>query len=330
MFILRALTSDVSRLSAEDSRTLPIKALYDGKEGVETVLAQYPQLDYAKEKDTFTRTLHGAIEHEFGTCPEDVKYVMELGADVNKPDASNSNMLPLGRACARAKETAVCKELISGGALVDGVDADGKTPIIHALDTDRKSEEKIALLVDNGLDINSRKQGQLTTPLGYAARLGNVKKGEILVQHGAETRITEDANSPGNIALREAVQNSNFNFAYYLLRNEPNTEKASNTKLNPFLHQAAGAKAKPLSKEEQSKTTEDDSKTAILDLLLSKGADIEGKDEKGHAPIARAYGGAYTQSDLNTIKWLKARGAQEAPEEVLNPFGNIPFSSLRP
>lgn len=67
MFILRALTSDVSRLSAEDSRTLPIKALYDGKEGVETVLARYPQLDYAKEKilspERFTELLSTNLEH---------------------------------------------------------------------------------------------------------------------------------------------------------------------------------------------------------------------------------------------------------------------------
>lgn len=83
----------------------------------------------------------------------------------------------------------------------DAVDADGLTPLIHAVDAEQTGSVSELLLC--GADVN-RADPQGSTALHYAALLGNAALAEQLVAAGADPRILdEDGSSPADTAGSE-------------------------------------------------------------------------------------------------------------------------------
>lgn len=145
--------------------------------------------------------------------------LLRAGALVNEPDSENRATTPLLRAldgnCDR-----IVKDLLAAGADCNLPDADGTTPLMMA--AQRDNLENVKVLIRRGADpdvVNeNERQGALVfaedwevirflvasganleirddsgeTPLAVAARIGDERKAEILLDLGADPRAKDD------------------------------------------------------------------------------------------------------------------------------------------
>ncbi|KAL6625855.1 ankyrin repeat-containing domain protein [Neocallimastix sp. 'constans'] len=123
---------------------------------------------YKNKISTSLTSVNGIIGNE-----NLVKYLVELGADVNKENKFNET--PLYCACRKGNEKIV-KYLIEHGANVN-----------------RGNEKIVKYLVEHGADVNKINQYN-ETPLYGACEEGNEKIVKYLVEHGANIKIDERGN----------------------------------------------------------------------------------------------------------------------------------------
>ena len=93
------------------------------------------------------------------------------------------------------------------------------TPL-HESVRDGEADKALALLQEEGTDVNAQDQNGMT-PLHYTATNGEVDLAELLISRGADVKIRDDE---GNTPLHWAVQNSFTAIARMLLENgaDPN------------------------------------------------------------------------------------------------------------
>ncbi|MFC1792774.1 ankyrin repeat domain-containing protein, partial [Planctomycetota bacterium] len=176
------------------------------------------------------------------------KYLIAHGANVNCTE--DYPWTPLQRAAYHSKE--MVELLLANGADVDG----GKWTALHsALDVQRFDIAE--LLLAKGADVNAR-DGKGRTPLHYAGwhtSPNNIEIAELLLSKGADIDAKSDS---GKTALSNAIGWGYTEMAE-LLRKHGASES---------LHDVA--------------TTGDIDKVR---RLISEGADINAKDEKGQTPL---------------------------------------------
>lgn len=119
-----------------------------------------PSLVNAYSPDGFT-PLGFAV---FFSQPENVKALLDAGADVNLPSRESMKVTPLASAAA-AKQTELARVLIAHGANVNARGATGHVPLHEA--AANGNVELVKLLIDSGADRNA-KTDDGKTPLDFA------------------------------------------------------------------------------------------------------------------------------------------------------------------
>ena len=119
-----------------------------------------PSLVNAYSPDGFT-PLGFAV---FFSQPENVKALLDAGADVNLPSRESMKVTPLASAAA-AKQTELARVLIAHGANVNARGASGHVPLHEA--SANGNVELVKLLIDSGADVNA-KTDDGKTPLDFA------------------------------------------------------------------------------------------------------------------------------------------------------------------
>lgn len=237
---------------------------------------------------------------------------------------------PLHLACEKGNLDAV-KLLIQYDADVDFPDTRSDTPLVWAL---REKYVHISLqLVDAGADVRSKYKGLFgMTPLHKAAELGDLNLVKLMLRKGAEVDATNyDFGTP----IIVAVKNHNFEVVQELIRNgaELNNCIMTPRKVTP-LHTAAeegfldivellidaGAKvdtemycsSSQFGGNTQLFLAALRGHTAICELLLQHGADVNAKCNEGFRPahVAAIHG------HLETLKTLKNHGADLSAKSV--------------
>ncbi|MFO0888525.1 MAG: ankyrin repeat domain-containing protein [Isosphaeraceae bacterium] len=123
-----------------------------------------------------------------------VRELLERGADVNQRDEDGST--PLDYAISDDDlPPELVGELLDRGAKPDATDEEGTTALMVA------PTPLLPLLIAHGANVNARDRAG-GTPLIQAASLGDVKRLEILLDHGAEI----DATNGRSNALIAAVE----------------------------------------------------------------------------------------------------------------------------
>ncbi|MFO0892763.1 MAG: ankyrin repeat domain-containing protein [Isosphaeraceae bacterium] len=126
-----------------------------------------------------------------------VRELLERGADVNQRDEDGST--PLDYAISDDDlPPELVGELLDRGAKPDATDEEGTTALMVA------PTPLLPLLIAHGANVNARDRAG-GTPLIQAASLGDVKRLEILLDHGAEIDAT-NGRSNALIAVVEAGQ----------------------------------------------------------------------------------------------------------------------------
>lgn len=100
----------------------------------------------------------------FFSQPENVKALLDAGADVNLPSRESMKVTPLASAAA-AKQTELARVLIAHGANVNARGATGHVPLHEA--AANGNVELVKLLIDSGADRNA-KTDDGKTPLDFA------------------------------------------------------------------------------------------------------------------------------------------------------------------
>lgn len=115
-----------------------------------------------------------------GADAERLTFLIEKGADVNKPDKLGA--LPLG-AASSIRRTDLMRILLDAGAKVDTADADGMTALQHTINVNHVPS--IELLAKHGADLE-KGTGKGYTALELALSTGNFFAAKALIESGAK------------------------------------------------------------------------------------------------------------------------------------------------
>ncbi|KAK7414992.1 hypothetical protein QQX98_006225 [Neonectria punicea] len=228
------------------------------------------------------------------------KYLLALGAPVNRPDGTSSSVLH----SLLLSSLYECLSLaLDAGARVDALEEDfGLTPLQAA--AYHGDIEAVSMLLSHGSDINAcaadGPQGR--TALQAAAEASEFETVKLLLQNGADVNAPSSA-VQGRTALQAAAEASKFEVVELLLRNDADVNAPAATEYGRTALQAA--------------TSSERCDPRIVALLISSGADINA------APSAKrgvtALQGAAIKGDLQIARILLHHGADVnangSPEE---------------
>jgi len=122
-----------------------------------------------------------------GADPDRVAFLIEKGADVNRPDGLGA--LPLG-AAASIRRTDIMQILIEAGASIEAIDSDGMTALQHAINVNHVPS--IELLAKHGADLEKGTDKGYTA-LELALTDGKFFAAKALLDAGAKVDV---ANGP--------------------------------------------------------------------------------------------------------------------------------------
>jgi len=156
---------------------------------------------------------HAATNNQY----EMVEFLVSLGLNINAVDKLNRT--PLMDASEMGNEKIV-KYLLDHHADVNIKDKEGNSALSYCLGFINPSQpqfEKCALhLIESGIDANSVGKFSNSTLLHYAARTGNIKLCQKLVEHCKATVLMYDRNRKTPIKL--AQESHHDNVANYLIQ----------------------------------------------------------------------------------------------------------------
>lgn len=117
-----------------------------------------------------------------------IEMLLSRGADINIGSGQilEFTRTPLALACKNGDINMV-KFLLDRGADINLRSGVYGSPILAAINSN--SLELLSFLIENGVDIESKFGLRLETPLCEAVRLGQVDHVELLIAHGAKTKI---------------------------------------------------------------------------------------------------------------------------------------------
>ena len=142
--------------------------------------------------------LHSIAHGNTEFTVELIDLLINNGLDIKANDKHGQTSFYL--ACFR-KDDSLANYLLEKGADVNS----GKVVPIHAASS-FSSASLVAKLIDNGANINDQSSPQKDTPLHYAAAEGNIEVIKMLLEKGADTKLT---NSLGRTALANASLKNN-------------------------------------------------------------------------------------------------------------------------
>jgi ankyrin repeat protein len=204
---------------------------------------------------------------EYTKSAKMVKFILELGADVNKTSGSESKA-PLHA----AGSVELVKIILKHGANVDTVDRFGRSALQRLLDYSSNSYfEMIKVLIKYKAEVNNRDMVG-DTPIITAARNGNHEAVELLLGTGADLSACNDE---GANALVEAVW-----------RHDESHTKT----IRILLKAGADANSRMKGKVTALMVAADRDAGGNIKLLIEAGADIDAIDDERKTALLRVAG----------------------------------------
>ena len=265
-------------------------------------------------------------------------------------DARDEGGRTLLHYAASAGQSQVVELLIARGADVDAKDKSGETPLYYAADAGWRN--MVELLIADGADVNIQ-QVNRNTPLHEAAGAGSIDVAELLIAHGANpdakdrkgyTPLHETAwwTDPSTLAvakllldkgadvnaratwdgtpLTDAADSNNLPLAELLVDRGANVNATC-----PFgctcLHHAVSSKNVAeflITKGADVNIKDNNGRTPlnwavrrrhkdVVELLIAKGADVNAKNNEGETPLSIAEEKGHTE----IVELLRKHGAKE-------------------
>ncbi|MDQ7839347.1 MAG: ankyrin repeat domain-containing protein [Thermodesulfobacteriota bacterium] len=222
--------------------------------------------------------------------PNAIKRWISKGADVNAKNEYGDTPLCIASSGGHKGSKEIVELLISCGAKVYVKGYWGGTPLHNAISNGNK--EIVELLISNGADVNAKDKNGIT-PLSLASEKGHKEIIELLKAHGA---------FDGNIFT--AIKECNLQAVKYFIQKNPSIVKTKDNN-GTFgwypLHYASDVGHKE-----------------ITELLISKGADVNAKDEDGNTPLHEAI----SKGHKEIVELLISKGADVNAEDE---DGNTPL-----
>ncbi len=186
-------------------------------------------------------------------------------------------------AASRPYDISVAPLLISRGANINASSRQG-TALIAAVNRDYP--DWVQWLLEHGADVNGESRAG-ETPLMAAAAVGNAEITKLLLARGAKVNVVDKW---GDTPLRLATQACGIdmeNEVYFRFVKGTETVKAHTSYINTLLALLdAGADIKRDGVAALISAARD-GHAAAVQALLDKGADVNGKDERGETPLMR-------------------------------------------
>jgi ankyrin repeat protein len=239
-----------------------------------------------------------------------VKVLPEAGADPNAGDPGSTErgtgMTALHIAAShmpRAVSLQLIEILFNGGADLEAIDFNGRTPLHRAAYHNKVGAAR--LLLEKGANIAARDSNG-DTPLHSACmpRRDPERLLSVLLEWGADVN---SKNSNGETAVHAVSRYSTLTTLKLLLEKDVDID-AVNNKGQTALYIATN-------RSDQAKAG------LCVQALLAKGANIEARDSNGRTPLHNA---AY-RGQINVVKILLARGADI---DVKNIWGQRPLDGI--
>lgn len=219
------------------------------------------------------RLISGAGSYDFAP----LQALVEKGADVNAGGKNGQTAL---MAAAFAGATDNARFLIKKGALVNARDNEGRTPLIYAVQSGNSNI--VELLLDKGADVNTEDDKRGETALMYAACNGDADVVQTLLSGRADVNARA---KNGETPLECSVLGGYTAAARLLLDGGADMDSK-----NLALFEAASR-----------------GDTDMIELLISKGADVNAKNEDGDSVLKSAV--SKNKVNMAVVRLLLDEGA---------------------
>lgn len=282
------------------------------EELVELLLSRGADIEHRDKKGFTPLILAATAGHE-----KVVEILLTHGADI-EAQSERTKDTPLSLACSGGRYEVV-ELLLTRGANKEHRNVSDYTPL--SLAASGGYVNIIKLLLAHGAEINSRTGSKLgISPLMLAAMNGHTAAVKLLLDMGSDINAQIETNR--NTALTLACFQGRHEVVSLLLDRKANVEHRAKTGLTPLMEAASGgyvevgrvlldkgadvnAPPVPSSRDTALTIAADKGHCRFVELLLSRGAQVEVKNKKGNSPLWLAANGGH----LNVVELLYNAGA---------------------
>ncbi|XP_070515069.1 ankyrin repeat domain-containing protein 17 isoform X3 [Cardiocondyla obscurior] len=279
---------------------------------VELLLSRGSNIEHRDKKGFTPLILAATAGHQ-----KVVEILLNHGADI-EAQSERTKDTPLSLACSGGRYEVV-ELLLNRGANKEHRNVSDYTPL--SLAASGGYVNIIKLLLSHGAEINSRTGSKLgISPLMLAAMNGHTAAVKLLLDMGSDINAQIETNR--NTALTLACFQGRHEVVSLLLDRKANVEHRAKTGLTPLMEAASGgyvevgrvllakgadvnATPVPSSRDTALTIAADKGHCRFVELLLSKGTQVEVKNKKGNSPLWLAANGGH----LNVVDLLYHAGA---------------------
>jgi len=246
--------------------------------------------------------------------PEIIKYLVDIGADVDEEHTEYTGNTPLHYAVEH-NSFEIVTYLVDNGADVNPEEHDGRTPLDFA--SEKNSLEIVTYLVDNGADVSK-------WSLYYAVNNNSLQLISYLVDNGGNINAKYKY---GDTLLQHACHKNNLEIVTYLVDNGADVNSKNNYGDTPLTDACAYGSleiVKYLVEKGADVNNQDDEGVTLLHnacfsnkhaleivkyLVEKKKADVNSQDKLGNTPLHDALHNSIQQNPLQLVKYLVDKGA---------------------
>ncbi|TGZ57880.1 Ankyrin repeat domain-containing protein 17 [Temnothorax longispinosus] len=279
---------------------------------VELLLSRGADIEHRDKKGFTPLILAATAGHQ-----KVVEILLNHGADI-EAQSERTKDTPLSLACSGGRYEVV-ELLLNRGANKEHRNVSDYTPL--SLAASGGYVNIIKLLLSHGAEINSRTGSKLgISPLMLAAMNGHTAAVKLLLDMGSDINAQIETNR--NTALTLACFQGRHEVVSLLLDRKANVEHRAKTGLTPLMEAASGgyvevgrvlltkgadvnATPVPSSRDTALTIAADKGHCRFVELLLSRGTQVEVKNKKGNSPLWLAANGGH----LNVVDLLYHAGA---------------------
>lgn len=226
--------------------------------------------------------------------------LIELGADVNARKADGSSPLAMAVSITECPISTI-EVLVNAGAVIDSVDAKGRSPLLRASESGHTKAVRF-LLECKASATHCDSEGK--NALHWCCKSGSASSIPLLVNAGADINLADKTDADGvetnggRTPLMYAVSREDATKA--LLKFGPDLNIVDKKKRSALMHLVSGYS---------------DKKAVVIDMLLKKGAKVELSDFEGNTAL-HLMANQYHSTDAELKLLLDAKADPNAVNDL--------------